>query len=379
MNNNSPTGNQVFDFFEHPRTFSAKFVQFIIFLLIIASVVLVVIEFGYPEIQNPNASLFEIFNYVILAVFTIEYVLRVTNAPNKGKFFVKPLNLVDFFAVFPNYLELLLPLIINTTGLRALRLLRLARILRGLRLFKYGVLLSRIFKFQKTILQTITPVIILFAGIKTVVWILEYNNLWFVGQGLGELFAIIGFALGIILSQKIGVSYDKFIQVEEAVVRLYGTLQSLSLILNKHEPGLGDKTVKTWAKRFLQLLKNPESDNRQIHKANDELYEAIAQVEKVPSELAILHGDVARDAAFSLSKKVRLIPKAYDTLLHQSTMLYLLLIAVFIPGVTGMLSVLVGVYILYGMYNVTQDFDSIIGGEFDLININVSELEYLSR
>ena len=56
-------------------------------------------------------------------------------------------------------------------------------------------------------------------------------------------------------------------------------------------------------------------------------------------------------------------------------MLYLALVAVFIPGATGMLSVLLATYMLYGMYNLTQDFDTIIGGEYDLINIDTSELE----
>ena len=61
-------------------------------------------------------------------------------------------------------------------------------------------------------------------------------------------------------------------------------------------------------------------------------------------------------------------------------MLYLALAVVFIPGMAGMLSTLVATYTLYGMYYLTQDFDSIFGGEFDLININVSELEeYLER
>jgi len=40
-----------------------------------------------------------------------------------------------------------------------------------------------------------------------------------------------------------------------------------------------------------------------------------------------------------------------------------------------MLSVLLATYMLYGMYNLTQDFDTIIGGEYDLINIDTSELE----
>lgn len=91
----------------------------------------------------------------------------------------------------------------------------------------------------------------------------------------------------------------------------------------------------------------------------------------------MLCGEITKDASFCLSKKTRITPKAYDTLLHQATMLYLLLIAIFIPGITGMISVIVATYILYGMYQLTQDLDSILGGEHNLINVDMSELIYL--
>ena len=136
---------------------------------------------------------------------------------------------------------------------------------------------------------------------------------------------------------------------------------------------------KTWVKAFLALLKDPTADNFAIHSANTKLYKTILEIETHPAELAILHGEICKDAAFCLSKKVRLTPKAYDTLLHQSTVFYIALIAVFIPGATGIVSVLSATYILYGMYHLTQDLDSILGGDANLISIDISELEYLAK
>lgn len=370
------TKEKIYNFFDQPESLAAKLVQFFIFALIIASMVLIAIEFFYVETFEKYKTLIYIADYFILAVFTVEYVLRIATAPKKVKFFFKPLNLVDFLAVFPNYLELFLHYFVPTN---AIRILRLVRLFRAIKLFKYGGLFKKVFHYKNTILQSITSVIVLFVAFKGVIWILESYGLWISNADLGELFAIIGFALGIILSQKIGVSYDKFTQVEEAAVRLYGTLQSLTLILNKIEPGLGTKSCQKWAKEFLALLEDPQADNYQIFKVNDDLHEVIARIENVPADLAAFHGDICRDAAFCLSKKVRLTPKAYDTLLHQSVMLYLALTAVFIPGLTGMISVVVATYVLYGMYNLTQDFDSIIGGEFNLISINISELKYLAN
>ena len=372
----------VHNFFEKPSTPLAKFVHFVIVLLIIASVAIFAVEQFYPQILAQYKGLFTVGNRFILAVFTVEYILRFVSAPNRKRFFVKPFNLVDFIAVFPNYIELILPFFIDTTalrGLRLVRLLRFARIFRVFRLVRYGKMIRKIFSYNETILQVITPVLVLTVVTKGIIWILEYYGFWFENSGLGELFAIIGFALGIILSQKIAAAYDKFVQVEEMTVQLYGTLSSLKLILNKVKPKLGTKICYEWGNTFIKLLEDPKANNYKINEVNKELYDAIYQVESVPAELAVLHGDIVRDSAFVLGKKVRLTPKPYDTLLNRATILYILLVAIFIPGGTGMISVLIATYILYGMYNLTQDFDSIIEGEYNLININISEFKQLVR
>lgn len=371
---------KIFDFFEHPKGFVSYLVQVIIFTLIILSLVIVYIEFFRSKLFLQYAQTFHILNFVILGAFTVEYVLRLITAPQKFKFVKKPLNIVDFFAIAPNYVELFMPFFIETTELRALRIIRLlrfARAFRALRLFKFGTLFRKVFQFKETILEAIFPVMVLFAAIKAVVWILESRGMWLSNADLGNLFAIIGFALGIILSQKIGVSYNKFLQIEETVIGLYGELRSLALMLDRIKPKLGTKLTKEWAKEFLLLLENPKADNFAIHGVNAKLYNAIADIEKESGNMAVLCGDIAKDAAFCLSKKTRITPKAYDTLLHQSTMLYFALITVFIPGITGLISIVVATYILYGMYQLTQDLDSILGGKYDLINIDTSELKYI--
>ncbi len=373
-------GEKIHAFFEEPKGMFAYLTQALIFLLIIASVAIVVVEFWYRPIFHRYENLFHIVNFIILGVFTVEYTLRVTTAKNKFQYVRKPLNIVDFLAIAPNYIEFLLPFFVETTELRALRIIRLLRfmrILRAFRLFRYGTLLKKVFQYENTILEAITPVLIFFTITKTIVWVLEANRIWLNIQGLGELFAIIGFALGIILSQKIASTYDKFLEVEATIIRLYGSLRSLREILNLQKKGLGIRMTKEWINAFLSLLKNPKANNFEINDANIKLYKEIYPFEKAPADLAVMYSDICRDGAFCLSKKVRITPKAYDTLLHQSTMLYLGLIVVFIPGLTGLISIFVATYILYGMYNITQDLDSIFGGEFNLMNVDLTELEYL--
>ncbi len=373
---------KIHNFFENPKGFWAWLVQVVIIILIFLSVYIFFIEFFYLEIFDRYANLYNNINHIILAVFTVEYLLRLYTSPKIGKFFIRPMNLVDFFAVFPNYLELFLNLAVDTTELRALRIIRIlrfTRLFRAFKLFHYSSTLKNIFHYQNTILQSITPVIVAFAIIKGGIWALEHYGFWINNSSLSELFAIIGFALGIILSQKIGVSYGKFIQVEEAIIRIYGALSSLKLILNGVEDGLGNKIVKNWAAIFIQNLENPQTENLAIHTANAEMYLAVIKTEEKPGEMATMYTNICQDAALCLSKKSRLTPKAYDNLLQQATILYLTLTAIFIPGLTGLISVLVACYILYGMYHLTEDIDSILGGDYNLININLSELKYLIK
>ena len=157
---------KIYNFFENPKGFWAWFVQFVIFVLIILSVYIFIIEFFYPELYGKHEKLYWDLNLIILGVFTVEYVLRFATAPGKGKFFVKPMNLVDFFAVFPNYIELILHVAFDTRELRILRLLRLTRILRAFKLFHFAGAFKKVFSYQNTILQSITPVIAIFAALK---------------------------------------------------------------------------------------------------------------------------------------------------------------------------------------------------------------------
>ncbi|OGN29856.1 MAG: hypothetical protein A3A33_01035 [Candidatus Yanofskybacteria bacterium RIFCSPLOWO2_01_FULL_49_25] len=372
---------KIHNFFEAPDTIAAKAVQFVIVLLILFSVAFVVIEQWYGAYFLAHKSFFQITEHSILAAFTVEYILRLSTAPIKWKFAVKPLNLIDFVAVFPNYLEFLLPIFINTTELRVLRLIRLlrfSRILRAFKLFRYGEFFKRVLRYRGTILEAITPILLLVISIKGGVWILEHHDRWIQDPSLGDLFAIIGFALGIILSQKISSTYDKFLEVETTIVRLSSTLTSLGEILDRTPNRNGRKACQTWARDFLLLLKDPGANNHDIYRANMSLYQAIRSDENVPGDLHMTWLSITNDATFCLSKKARLTPRAYDLLLQQATVLYLVLIALFIPGLTGMISVFIAAYILYGMYYLTQDLDSIVGGEYQLINIDISELEQIA-
>lgn len=359
----------IIHFFEKPL------VQGILFFLIILSTSSVIIELVYPSVFNQYTIWFHLIEYSCLVIFTMEYVLRLWSAPNRKRFFVQPFNLIDLLAILPSYVELIIsasPLASTLRTVRLLRLLRLSRILRAFKLFRYGNFFSSVFRYQDTILQSITPVLLGFGVMKIGIVLLERQQWWFSNTNLEELFAIIGFALGIILSQKIGTTYAKFSQVEETTIQLAGTLRTLALLQPSSQ-------YQLWAKSFIDMLTAPSPVHQaNLHLASKAIWKVIRELEAQPSEMTILYKDFFSSSQLCLSKAQRLTPIAYDSLLHQATIVYLLLITAFIPGVTGLISTLIATYILYGMYRVTQDLDTIVGSSYKLINIDLTELRLVA-
>ncbi len=353
-----------------------KTTQVILASLIVISTSAILLDLYDHEATENYVAIFRTIEYITVAVFTVEFALRLWAAPQRWQFMKQPMSIVDILAIVPSYAELALsatPAAAAIRSLRLLRFLRLSRLLQAFKLFRYRTFFKHILKYNETILQSITPVLAAFAGLKILLMALERYNLWITETNLQELFAIIGFSLGIILSQKIGTTSDKFTQVEEATVRITSTLLTLQAIAPK-------SLYKEWADLFLQTLHAPTPQHQAaLHSKSHDIFEVIHTMEPQPSDITILYRELLSDTNYCISKAKRLTPQAYDTLLHQATVVYLLLITLFLPGVTGLISVAIATYLLYGMYRVTQDLDSVVEGEYKLININISELQQFAH
>lgn len=368
---------RVFAFLDHPTSPAGRAVQALIYAIIFYSVGVMAIEFWWHDIYLNYEQLFKYGEYLTLGAFTLEYVLKVATAPQRLHYIARPFSVVDLLAILPGLMALLLPFALNTTQLRALRLLRVlrgARVLRVARLLRVKFF-SKLLRFHNTVLQAIMPILAIFLVLKGVFWLLEALNIWSIESNLGELFSIIGFALGIILSQKVASTYAKFLQIEEQMVRLAGTLSTFATILEHTKPGSGGHVIYEWGRSFLRVFLNPRATMSDMTEPNRALYAALAACEAQPGELAMKYASVLETATFCFQSRDSRTPRPYDSLLQHATVTYLVLLTVFIPGWSGMLSVLVATYVLYGMYDLTQDLDTIIGGEFHLTSIDFSDLQ----
>jgi voltage-gated potassium channel len=114
-------------------------------VLITLNVIVVTIE-TLPGLHDHFLLAFTIFDTFSVAVFTVEYVLRmwvITASPEyhrpllgRLRYAVTPLALVDLLAIAPFYIPFLLPM--HLADLRFLRILRLVRIFRIFKLSRYS-------------------------------------------------------------------------------------------------------------------------------------------------------------------------------------------------------------------------------------------------
>ncbi|MFW6051837.1 MAG: ion transporter [Myxococcota bacterium] len=124
------------------RDAASRFFDAFLMALIGANVLAVVLE-TVQSVYSAHRTLFHAFDLFSVAVFSVEYVLRIWTCTVKPRFrhpvggrlryAVTPLALVDLIAILPFYLPLAFPL-----DLRIARVLRLFRLLRLLKLVRYS-------------------------------------------------------------------------------------------------------------------------------------------------------------------------------------------------------------------------------------------------
>lgn len=293
------------------------------------------------------------FERFILVLFTLEFVVRLLCTPNFMKFAKDKYNWVDLLVVLPFYFH-----IESTMILRCLRILRLARLWKTFA----RAHLFEMMRLKGGIIEKVTPFILFLLFFKYIVATLEYGGFWFKNIDLNMLFTIIGFALGIILSQKIAITYGKFRQLEDAFSRLHGKMSSIIIYMDGMRHGEGTRTGYYWLENFLKLYEGRSHGSvRQVVQNNQEFYKRLkilGNSELIPHHrMCALVEQMFSEAIFVLSWKSNYTPQAFDRLLLQVIVMYLLMVVVFVPGFAGVVSTIIAGYLLYGMYYVTKEMD----------------------
>ncbi len=102
-------------------------------LLILTSVTVVMLD-SIPDYHRDHGELFLQIEWVFTGIFTVEYVVRLWCSPNRKRYALSGFGIVDFLAILPTYLALIIP---GANSLLIVRLLRILRVFRVLRLVQF--------------------------------------------------------------------------------------------------------------------------------------------------------------------------------------------------------------------------------------------------
>ena len=118
---------------EKTDTTVGKVFDFFIQFLIIVSVLSFLIE-TLSDLSGNARQILRVSEIIIVAIFTIEYFLRILVADRKLKFIFSFFGLIDLLAILPFYVASG----IDLRSIRIIRLLRFFRPFRALKLFRYN-------------------------------------------------------------------------------------------------------------------------------------------------------------------------------------------------------------------------------------------------
>ena len=146
-------------YLEDTETWVGRIVNFAIANLILLSAIIFVVE-TYPIPDNLRAGL-RIVDWVILFIFTVEYLVRLGCAEQKFSHLFSGYSLIDLIAI--------LPFLLGFLDVRFIRLLRWLRILRLVRFMENRTLFGRLTAEESLIfvqiIFTLFAIIFIYAGL----------------------------------------------------------------------------------------------------------------------------------------------------------------------------------------------------------------------
>ncbi len=150
------------------RTVTGRWTAFSIQALIIASVVSFSIE-TLPDLPSKMRTALGYFEGLVVAMFSLEYGLRVWAADRPLRYIFSFYGLVDLAAILPFYLSA------GAYDLRTLRLFRILRLLRLLKLARYTAAMDR---FRRA-LSLAKEELIIFSGISLIMLYLSAVGIYY--------------------------------------------------------------------------------------------------------------------------------------------------------------------------------------------------------
>ena len=155
---------------------AGKWFDFILFIVILASIVLVMIE-SVKELDQKYHTFLNISEWVITILFSLEYIARIVTVKKPIKYITSFYGIIDLLSTIPKYLSLIFVGTHSLVALRALRLLRVFRILKLARYIGASTNLIRALKVSRAkIMVFLSFVLILCIILGTLMYLVESDE-----------------------------------------------------------------------------------------------------------------------------------------------------------------------------------------------------------
>jgi len=162
---------------EDNTTRKGKYFDYFIQLLILLSLISFSIE-TLPDNSSRTIKILDLFEIFCIAIFSIEYLLRVYVAKSPFKYIFSFYGVIDILAILPFYLR-------GAMDLRVLRAFRIFRIFRALKLIRYNRALNR-FKIAARIVKEELVLFLVVTGI--LIFLASAGIYFFENEAQPELF-----------------------------------------------------------------------------------------------------------------------------------------------------------------------------------------------
>lgn len=152
---------------------AGRLFDLILIVAILFSIILVMLE-SVKELDSKYHNFFNISEWVITILFSIEYVLRIITVKKPKQYIFSFYGIIDLLSTIPKYLSLFIGGAHALVALRALRLLRIFRILKLVRFVGATNALGKALKASRfKILVFISAVMIICVIIGTIMYLIE--------------------------------------------------------------------------------------------------------------------------------------------------------------------------------------------------------------
>jgi len=170
-----------------------------------------------------------------------------------------------------------------------------------------------------------------------------------------------------LLGTKLSVLNNRMYAIEDSLCRCVGSLK----IFWEKDPSIHAELID-WSRTLLETIKNPHKEKiNSMRKINNGLYQMLALKHDGPNLT-----NFARDIAYILHRATASSPFAYENLLRDIVAIFTLVILLVIPGLTGLVSILVLSYVFFGMFLLVDDMDRPLDfSDGSLITANLEPLE----